>query len=331
MHQPLELIPVRPMHLHGGQVATTADVWAMLDASQAGDIGMVTQCVAACPALATCQYDYTAPLHLAVREGHERVVRFLVEQRALDPTYRNHPFQEPLPVMARDRGHHRIADYLERVAEQPEQWHAWGDTGAIERGRSARALEFEHAVDHGRHTDVEAMLHAEPGLARDPDAFWGEGILAMPAKDGDVHMVDVLMSFGATVPRESKWGARYYLKRTEMAQYLLARGMHPDHRNWRQFTVLHDMAFSGDTGTAVLLLRHGAQINLIDEEYQSTPLGYAAHFGRVDMVRLLLDHGADVTSAGAPWATPLAWAHRRGYKEIETMLRDAGAPSRSDT
>ncbi len=38
----------------------------------------------------------------------------------------------------------------------------------------------------------------------------------------------------------------------------------------------------------------------MDDEYQSTPLGYAAHFGKLEMVALLLERGADRDSAGAP-------------------------------
>ena len=45
-------------------------------------------------------------------------------------------------------------------------------------------------------------------------------------------------------------------------------------------TLLHDMAHEGDIPKAMLLLDHGADINPIDEEYQSTPLGMAARWGR---------------------------------------------------
>ena len=44
---------------------------------------------------------------------------------------------------------------------------------------------------------------------------------------------------------------------------------------------------------ARLLLDHGADINTIDEEYRSTPLGCAARRGQKEMVELLLERGAD--------------------------------------
>ena len=39
------------------------------------------------------------------------------------------------------------------------------------------------------------------------------------------------------------------------------------------------------------------------------------------MVVLLLDRGADKDAAGAPWATPLAWAEKRGHREIVETLK----------
>jgi ankyrin repeat protein len=63
----------------------------------------------------------------------------------------------------------------------------------------------------------------------------------------------------------------------------------------------------------------------VDDEFRSTPLGFAARWGRRDLVRLLLDHGADPNVAGADWATPLAWAEKKGHRAIAGDLRAAGA------
>jgi uncharacterized protein len=71
---------------------------------------------------------------------------------------------------------------------------------------------------------------------------------------------------------------------------------------------------------AELLLAHGANIDAIDEEYRSTPLGVAARRGQLAIVELLLEHGADPTAAGAPWATPLAWAEKKSHPDVARML-----------
>jgi ankyrin repeat protein len=101
--------------------------------------------------------------------------------------------------------------------------------------------------------------------------------------------------------------------------------MNPNVMSWHQVTILHDMAQKGDIQKAELLMKHGAEVNFVDEEYQSTPLGMAVRWGHVEMVKYLLARGADPNKAGAPWATPLAWAAKKGRNEIEKLLRDGGA------
>lgn len=323
--QPTEMKATRPIKLHVGVISTTTDVWDMLEASRTGDLDRVKELAQRCRELLTCQYDYTAPLHLAVREGQFGLVCYFVEHGALDPTYLNHPFLESLITLAADREYEDIAAFLKLSLDNPKLTHPWGDTGGIEYGTGDVRRRFEGLVNDQKHADVEAALKDQPDLALDTDAFWGEGILAMPAKDGDHRMLELLMRYGARVPDYSKWGARYYFKHYDTAVFLMENGMKPNHRNWREFTLLHDMAHTGDVRKARLLLDHGADINAIDEEYQSTPLGYAAHWGKREVAALLLERGADPNESGASWATPLAWARRKGYTDIESDLHQAGA------
>ena len=91
--------------------------------------------------------------------------------------------------------------------------------------------------------------------------------------------------------------------------------------NCDRTTLLHGMAQLGDRRKATLLLDRGAAVNAVDEEFRSTPLGLAARWGHLEMVRFLLERGADPDAAGAKWATPRAWAARKGHREIEALLR----------
>jgi ankyrin repeat protein len=184
---------------------------------------------------------------------------------------------------------------------------------------------LERLIDDGDLAGVEALLTQHPELARDPTAYWSEGIMAGPANGGTREMLELLMRHGATVPPVSKWGPAYYFKRAEIAAFLLERGMDPNHMSWHRVTLLHHVASQGDLVKMRLLLDHGATIDAIDDEYRSTPLGMAARWGRRDAVALLLGRGADPNAAGAPWATALAWARKKGHVEIEADLRRAGA------
>lgn len=325
MIQPVEMRATRPMKLPGGVIATTTDVWNMLSASREGDLPRVKELVAQYSALLTCKYDYTCPLHLAVREGHLALVRYLVEQAGIDPNYKMHPFQESLLTLADDRGYEEITAILRQSLADPQLVRTWGDTGKIAYGKDETERRFQQMVDEGNYAEVEALLQARPALALDEDMFWGEGILAMPAKEGNRAMMELLMRYGARVPEMSKWAKEYYCKNYDSAVFLLENGMNPNHMNWRRVTLLHDLAFKGELRKVQLLLDHGAEINPLDEEFCSTPLGFAVRWGQREVVACLIERGADVNKAGAPWATPLAWARKKGHAEIAADLLQAGA------
>lgn len=325
MIQPSEMKAVRPMRLHGGVVSSTTDVWRMLEASLVGDLPLVRALAADTPALLTCQYDYTCPLHLAVREGHLELARYLIEQAGIDPAYRMHPFHEALLTCAEDRGYSEIEALLRESAGNSHLVCTWEDIGVIDRGHDETEKLFQNRVDQGDLAGVEKLLQARPDLALNEDLFWGEGILAMPSKAGDQAMMQLLLQHGARVPTMSKWCAEYYFKNYDSAVFLLEAGMNPNHHNWRNVSLLHHLAFQGDRRKIELLLKYGGAIDPIDEEFRSTPLGFAARWGHREVVELLLELGADTSGAGAPWATPLAWARRKGHLEIVESLRRANA------
>lgn len=63
----------------------------------------------------------------------------------------------------------------------------------------------------------------------------------------------------------------------------------------------------------------------------STPLHYAAHYDYVDLVKLLVEHGADINANKAHWwTTPLAWAADAARVEAVKFLLDNGAEVNAD-
>jgi hypothetical protein len=95
-------------------------------------------------------------------------------------------------------------------------------------------------------------------------------------------------------------------------------------------TILHDVAGSrkhvtaGErVGFATMLLDAGAKMDVRDELLNSTPLGWAWRWGRAELVKLLLARGADPIEAEAePWATPRAWAEKKGHQSVLALLRE---------
>jgi len=313
------------MSLAGGVISTTTQVWNVLVASKNGDLAEVKRLVSACPALIYAQYNYTPPIHFAVREGHFELVQYLLAHGAHDPDYKTYPFLDNLPTIARDRGFHAIAEALDEYAAHPERHKHQSDNGKIHSHLTPLQQEFEETVDREDLEKTRQMLAAHPELAKHDAYFWGEGILTFAAKTCHRKMIELLLSGGASFPSVLKWAQFYYFERLDGTAFILEKGMSPNVMSWLHVTILHDMAQKGDVPKAELLLKHGANIDAVDEEYRSTPLGLAARWGELEMVEYLLEQGADPNQAGAAWATPLAWAVKKGHPEIEETLRRAGA------
>ncbi len=325
MTQPFELKLNLPMQLSNGVMSTTADVWNMLVASKNGDIDEVKKMADKCPELVYAQYNYTPPIHFAVREGHTELVKYLLGSGAHDPSYKIYPFLDSLQTIARDRSYDQIADMLDEYAANPSRHKFKGDNGRIDYKRSDLQTEFEKVVDEGDVVHAEKILKRHPEFAKDETYFWGEGILTFAAKENNRAMIDLLVNYGAKVPAVLKWAQFYYLEHNDGAPYIMEKGMSPDTMSWHHVTLLHDMAQKGNIPKAELLIQYGAQINPVEEEYQSTPLAMAVRWGHYNMAEYLLKQGADPNKAGAPWSTPLAWARKKGFTEIEALLLNAGA------
>ena len=307
------------------EVTTTSEVWSMLTACREGNLERVQALLAACPSLLVCDYNYMPPLHLAVREGHIQLVRELADRGAANPNYVTYPYRESLVTVALDRGYGAIAEVLEGAYRTADRSRPEDEGGEILYDMDDTQRRFQKLLNTNKAAEIELLLTQRPALALNPFAFWSEGILMMSAKLGHRRVLELLMRYGARVPEVSKWGAWYYLWHHEIAAFLLENGMNPSHRNCHHTTVLHDMAYKGDTRKASLLLDHGADVNAIDEEFRSTPLGLAARWGHQETVALLLERGADPNLSGAPWATPFAWAKRKGRSEVVPILQRAGA------
>ncbi|MFI5132171.1 MAG: ankyrin repeat domain-containing protein, partial [Chitinophagales bacterium] len=308
------------MTVANGVVSTTRKVWDILAASKNGDLEKVKKLVAECPELIYAQYNYTPPIHFAVREGHLNLVKYLLENGAHDPNYKIYPFQEPLQTIAVDRQYDEIKMLLDQYANDPVSHKFKGDNGEIHYDRNERQKDFEKAVYKENLNKTEEILKEHPEFAKDETYFWSEGILTFAVKENNREMIELLMSYGAKVPGILKWTQAYYFERYDGAAFMMEKGMNPDTMSWHHVTILHDMAQKGDIQKAELLIKYGADINLVDEEYQSTPLGMAARWGHVEMVEFLLKQGADPRKSGAPWATPLAWARNKGHSAIEKIL-----------
>ena len=85
-----------------GELATTNEVWRILTACHDGDIAGVSALLEADPGLVNAEYNYTTPIHFAVREGHTDLCRLLID-RGADLGYSSYHFKDTRLQMAKDR------------------------------------------------------------------------------------------------------------------------------------------------------------------------------------------------------------------------------------
>ena len=73
-----------------------------------------------------------------------------------------------------------------------------------------------------------------------------------------------------------------------------------------------------------VLLDHGADLNLANN-LEETPLLHAACSGKLEIVRFLVANRAEVDKTDVYGRSPLYFAAQKGYKKIVKILLDAGA------
>lgn len=86
-----------------------------------------------------------------------------------------------------------------------------------------------------------------------------------------------------------------------------------------------DAVMDGAIAAARWLLQRGARLNHeVKGVTRCQSLVTAVHKGNLEMVKLLVEHGADINAC---WAglTPLSWAINHGQSEVENYLRSKGA------
>jgi ankyrin repeat protein len=159
------------------------------------------------------------------------------------------------------------------------------------------------------------------------------GVFTAAVTNGKRDLLLRLLEAGIRVPPTVTACRSYLMENLEMFQVLLAHGMNPDLPNWQGQTFLHDLCSGGRRGQftktkerAEILLAAGASLTSREDEYSSTPLGWAARTNMLEMVEFLIARGAPLNLPDDPaWATPLAWATRRGHMEAAEILRRHGA------
>ena len=315
--RPVELTTGRRFTLSDGTDAPTDEVFEMFAAARDGDAHAVRRLVGGKPALATVEYNYTPPIHFAVREGHRQIVEFLLN-RGADPAYRSYPFQESLLTFAEDRGHDDVAELLR--AELSRRFVLGSGTTAIIA-----------AAGRGDVDAVEAELARDPSLARASNDT-GDTPLHHAARNGHVHIVRTLLAAGADVdpirgdgyrPLHCALMPNWFFQvdlgsRLDVAELLLSHGA--------EYTIFIAALRGDDSFVRNALARDRSRANFEDTCHHRV-LSAAVRRGDLAMTQLLLEHGADpnLPEEGAPRGLSLWIAVNDRQHEIAALLLARGA------
>ncbi len=168
---------------------------------------------------------------------------------------------------------------------------------------------------------IAALLERCPEKITESEVAEG---FTMAASNDDEDMIRLLLARGLRVPNNVTACQTYLWRSLRIAELLLQNGMDPNLPNWQLVRPLHHMAATGNVEAAKLFLKYGADPTLIDEEYRSTPLGWAARKNQQEFIEFLLDHEPklrDLRPLNQPdWARPIAWARRRKHQRIVELL-----------
>ena len=183
------------------------------------------------------------------------------------------------------------------------------------------------AVARGNRGAAEILLAAGAAV----ESVDGDGYRALhfAAMTGESALISVLIRAGAAVePRaergDTALGLAAAQSQVDTVLALLSAGADPDAPGRDGLPPLHRAAMAGATGAALALLSNGADVNLTDGASGNTALMLAANRGFVDLVRLLLDQGADVGIRAKDGWTALQAAEMIGDGETAALLRAAG-------
>ena len=135
----------------------------------------------------------------------------------------------------------------------------------------------------------------------DVNASQGDGTTALhwAAMKGDAEMVQMLVTAGANLRATTRLGAYVPLYLAAKGGHsaavasLLAAGADVEAASASGATPLMIAAAAGDTRTVTMLVEGGSEVDARDTAKGETALMYAAGYNRADVVRLLLQRGAD--------------------------------------
>ncbi|KAG1661828.1 Ankyrin repeat domain-containing protein 17 [Nymphon striatum] len=154
--------------------------------------------------------------------------------------------------------------------------------------------------------------------------------LMCAASSGNLDIVKLLLKNGADINAQSLTGNTPLMCACsggfeDIVRLLLSEGASIEDHNENGHTPLMEAASAGHVPIAKILLEHGAGINTHSSEFKESALTLACYKGHVEMVRFLLQAGADQEHKTDEMHTALMEASMDGHVEVAKLLLNSGA------
>ncbi len=147
------------------------------------------------------------------------------------------------------------------------------------------------------------------------------------ALDGDIETVKQFIENGFDVnePNQDEQSLLMlagFNGHTALCEYLIKSGAHIEARENNGRTALMFASTGPFPETVRLLLKNNANPNSIDRLEHFTPLMHAAAEGHFEVVKILLDHGADSSLKDVDGDTAESFADQKGHSKVAKLLRE---------
>lgn len=295
---------------------------------------------------ATGPHGRTA-LFNAVMDAHLDLIRFLIESGA-EVNLRDAEGASPLDEAVWNGSLDSVAILLARGARLNEPNTQTGATPINEAAFLGRApvvqylIQFHPDVDildkHG-HSPLDnairmrkedsalLLLEAEPKDRRTPQFF----LKAMDAavRKSEPAVVQALLRQGANANELLPSGSTpldvaAFEGAGSVVRVLLDNSADPNLSGKSGATPLEDASLQGFDSIAGMLLDYGASVNRLNPASGTTALYAAASFGKGEVVKLLLNRGANPTLCGNNRRSPYQAALENGFSEVAADIRNHG-------
>merc|ERR550532_2357509 len=234
------------------------------------------------------------PLHHAALRGNVRIVKCLLSQKGIDIDPVDEQLSTPLSVASTYDNHNSVKLLLKNGADVTRVDYQ-GQNVLHKAAREGNSKVVNIVIDHLKDDDEKLRT-----LMRQKDAR------------GNTPFMLAVQSVTSGKTLET------FIKRAHSSQYINS----PNRRN--EFP-MHKACRSGDKKTSEILVKHGGNVNVLNN-FNESPLYFAVDYSdNVELVQFLVEQGARLDQTTVSGMTPIMAAASQGHIETVMFLADRGA------